>query len=449
MAKKSGVWNLQQVRDKLLQSLWDYDTYAVEGSGELFGWGRNSAGDLAQNNINAPSVNGLSSPVQIPGTTWNYVRGGSNPGGYDTCIGTKSDGTLWQWGQNEEGQFGQNNTTDYSSPVQVGSDTTWAYPNSAAGTKQCGAVKTDGTLWIWGDNEYGTLGQNNTTHYSSPVQVGSDTTWSTDINMFAMRSTGCYAIKTDGTLWSWGANSSGCLAINQPANINFSSPTQVPGTTWKEVNASQNLFAGIKTDGTLWICGDNNDNQQMNGLPSNTHISSPVQVPGTDWNHTYSGKYAYYAIKTGGTLWGWGYNGYGQLGQNQQGNSLTSPHQIPGTTWKLVSGASYFIGGIKTDGTLWMWGENEFGVLGQGGSPTASRSSPVQVPGTDWNWCSAASYQMVMYATKTNGELWGWGRNGSGELGLNTVVSYSSPVQIPGDWMGVVGGYGGGIGFKA
>ncbi len=391
MSTRKGVWDLQQVRDKYLQELWGYQT------GTMWAWGRNQYGELGQNQNASPSPSGISSPTQIPGSwassEYDLSRMTVGLTGY---LALKSGNTLWSWGRNNNGQLGQNDTTDRSSPTQIGSGTDWAKVSNGPSTH----------------NRH-------------------------------------HAIKTDGTLWAWGANSSGSLAINQPANINFSSPTQVPGTTWKEVNASQNLFAGIKTDGTLWICGDNNDNQQMNGLPSNTHISSPVQVPGTDWNHTYSSKYAYYAIKTNGTLWGWGYNGYGQLGQNQQGNSLTSPHQIPGTTWKLVSGASYFIGGIKTDGTLWMWGENEFGVLGQGGSPYASRSSPVQVPGTDWNWCSAASYQMVMYATKTNGELWGWGRNGSGELGLNTVVSYSSPVQIPGDWMGVVGGYGGGIGFKA
>ena len=383
MAKKSGVWNLQQVRDKSLQSLWDYDTYAVEGSGELFTWGRNATGGLAQNNINAPSANGLSSPVQVPGTTWKYVAGGSNPGGTDSVIATKSDGTLWAWADNDFGQLGLNSNVQYSSPVQVGSDTTWAYPNSASSTKQCGAVKTDGTLWIWGENEYGTLGQNNTTDYSSPVQVGSDTTWSTDINMFAMRSHGCYAIKTDGTLWTWGAGSNGGLGHNN--DTNYSSPTQIGSDTdWKALSGGgyQGSMGLLKTDGTRWVTGgwnrygwfgDGNDDQK---------ISSPVQVSSdSDWEWLSGNA----GRRTDGTIWIWGGNTYGQCAQNDSNSGYSSPVQLPGTDWhKTDFGSGY---GIRTDGTFWIWGRNYAGQLGlnqAGDSNNNSRSSPVQISGTGY-----------------------------------------------------------------
>ena len=397
MATKKGVWNLQQVRDKQLQSLWGYQV------GEMWAWGNNTYGTLAQNDHGPGNDTARSSPIQISGTNWAATELNL----YRTIV----------------------NNAEYLS------------------------IKSDGTMWAWGDGGDGGLAQNNRTDYSSPIQIGSGTDWSRVSNGPSTMSRH-HAIKTDGTLWSWGENTSGCLAINQPANIRFSSPVQVPGTTWKEVNASENLFAGIKTDGTLWICGDNNDGQQMNGQPSNVHISSPVQVPGTDWDHVYSGKYAYWVMKTDKTLWNWGYNGKGQLGHNQQGNSLTSPQQVPGT-WKQLSGGSYITAAIKTDNTLWMWGDNNQGVIAQNDSADAGNpgySSPVQIPGTNWSWVSCSANALAAYATKSDGTLWAWGGNPGGMLGLNQGPGNdrSSPVQVPGTtWIGVVGGYSGALAFKA
>jgi len=395
MATQKGVWNLQQVRDKQLQSLWDYQI------GEMYAWGNNTYGTLAQNDRGPGNSTARSSPTQVPGTNW-----------------ASTELNLYRMTVSE---------AEYL------------------------AIKSDGTLWSWGDGGEGALGHNNRTDYSSPTQIGSGTDWYRVENGPATQSRH-HAIKTDGTLWSWGSNTSGCLGINQPANVQYSSPTQVPGTTWKEVSNSENLFAGIKTDGTLWICGDNNDGQQMNGQPSNVHISSPVQVPGTDWDHVYSGKYAYWVMKTDKTLWNWGYNGKGSLGHNQQGNSLTSPHQLPGT-WSQLSGGSYITAGIKTDGTLWMWGDNNQGAIAQNDSHDAGNtgySSPVQIPGTDWIWVSCSSNALCTYALKSDNTLWAWGGNPGGSLGVNSVNNgYSSPVQIPGtDWGGVVGGYGGAVAFK-
>ena len=157
-----------------------------------------------------------------------------------------------------------------------------------------------------------------------------------------------------------------------------------------------------------------------------------------------SGGFCTFAIKTDNTLWSWGYNGRGQLGQNSIGVAggptyvgYSSPVQIPGTTWKEVVTNGQQVGALKTDGTLWMWGSNNYGNLGQ--NNLTKYSSPTQVPGTTWNAVRCAGN--TTYVNKTDGTLWVWGWNGNGEAGVpypSYPSSISSPVQIPGtNWKSV------------
>ena len=195
------------------------------------------------------------------------------------------------------------------------------------------------------------------------------------------------AVKTDGTLWSWGSNTNGQLGHNQAeAQLpGASSPIQIPGS-WSAVSGGNQWFMATKTDGTLWAWGKNNKGQF--GVNSTTYHSSPVQVPGTTWNITeVAGSVAVISVfKTDGTLWGWGDNVNGALGQNQapaQLNSYSSPVQLSGTTWNQI--ATYDDGGrlaTRSDGTAWTWGYNANGGLGL--NNTTSYSSPTQLPGTDW-----------------------------------------------------------------
>ena len=178
-----------------------------------------------------------SSPKQIGAlTTWSTIAAG-----YAISAAIKSDGTLWTWGRGASfGATGHNNLTNYSSPVQVGSLTNWA--NISIGFFQMIAIKTDGTLWSWGANNLGQLGLGNTTYYSSPKQIGALTNWS---------STSCgnyhvLSIKTDGTLWSWGNNNYGQLGINNITQ--YSSPKQVGSlTSWINIAASYAPLAIAKT----------------------------------------------------------------------------------------------------------------------------------------------------------------------------------------------------------
>ena len=163
-----------------------------------------------------------------------------------------------------------------------------------------------------------------------------------------------------------------------------SSPVQVPGTSWTEIDTIGNHTLARKTDNTLWIFGDNNHGQVGNGLQCGTgfRASSPIQVPGNSWSDIGGGSTHSAARKTDGTLWVWGQGAFGQLGNNNQA-SICSPVQIPGTSWNDISAGGYFNLARKTDGTLWSWGLYSSGRLGI--NSALSRSSPIQIPGTSWN----------------------------------------------------------------
>ena len=333
--KKTGVWGLDQVYNKINQgSIWFYPIH-------FFSWGRNDYGQCGLNNRTQ-----YSSPTQVPGTTWAYATSGSYLTGDQNTAVIKTDGTLWMWGRNHSGELGQNNLTKYSSPVQVGSDTTWnsgSYQKFTSG-KSTGAIKTDGTLWMWGNNAVAQLGQNNNTNYSSPIQIPG-TNWDYVISS----RNGQYStlgLKTDGTLWSWGYQLAGELGLNQGGPSYHSSPTQIPGTTWAKFDTAIRTTAAIKTDGTLWMWGGNHEGelgQNQQNPVSNAGYSSPVQIPGTTWDQVHVGADSgsadafVHATKTDGTLWAWGANDKGCLGLNQGGSSgnRSSPTQVPGTSWKI------------------------------------------------------------------------------------------------------------------
>jgi len=357
-------------------------TFGVKSADyQLWTMGYNHIGQLGQN-----STTYYSSPIQIPGTDWRRsIAMGKE------SYGIKSDGTLWSWGYNNFGQLGLNNRTNYSSPVQI-PGTTWQYAdykfdgNNASDNEDAfaGGVKTDGTMWAWGFNGYGELGQNNRTNYSSPVQVGSDTTWS----LCSLGTHTVAAIKTNGTLWMWGYNTRGELGQNDKTHR--SSPVQIPGTTWSKVSNVERHPLAIKTDGTLWTWGKGYAGEMGTNI-SATYRSSPIQIPGTTWSILPQGGggggSAQYSVagKTDGTLFSWGANEGGALGINiAEGTNYSSPVQIPGTTWNTVDQAYAAQIATKTDGTLWSWGYSIGGRLGLNQGPGLRYSSPVQIPGTNW-----------------------------------------------------------------
>jgi hypothetical protein len=341
----------------------------------------------AQNDTN---VN-RSSPVQIPGTGWNTLWGG-----YNEAAAIKSDNTLWVWGYSNNGQLGQNDRVPRSSPVQI-PGTQWSFNKIGGGQDCTTAIKTDGTLWTWGGNIDGKLSQNDGVPRSSPVQIPG-TQWS-EVSDNGYNSN--HFLKTDGTLWNVGTNFGGVLAHNDANSVNRSSPTQVPGTQWSSISSGYYHAIATKTDGTLWTWGFNGTGELSQN--DKVHRSSPVQIPGTQWNTNrgYTGGFGSgggFGIKTDGTMWIWGRSNNGQLGQNDV-VYRSSPVQIPGTQWSRVTGGPIFsnlVSAQKTDGTLWVWGYNNNGQLGL--NDIVARSSPVQIPGTSW---SASDTGSSIFAIKS------------------------------------------------
>lgn len=357
----------------------------------LYGWGSNSIGELGDNTI-ANKQN----PVQTVtgGTNWKQVDSG-----YKHTTAIKTDGTLWTWGRNLEAQLGDNTATSRSSPVQtIAGGTNWK--QVACGYKHTTAIKTDGTLWSWGSNSAGQLGDNTTTSRSSPVQtITFDTNW----KQVSCGSIHTAAIKNDGTLWTFGYNIVGQLGDNTTTNRSSPVQTVTFGNKWKQVACGYYHTVAINTDGTLWTWGWNSNGQ----LGDNTTVSksSPVQTVafGNNWKQVACGYHHTGAIKMDGTLWVWGVNSNSQLGDNTATNR-SSPIQtvVFGTNWKQVSGGRLHTAAIKTDGTLWTWGTNDLGQLGD--NTLTAKSSPVQTSifGTSWKQVSCGFKQT---AAVTNGDI--------------------------------------------
>jgi alpha-tubulin suppressor-like RCC1 family protein len=408
---------------------------AVKNDGTLWMWGNNTSGQLGDN-----TKTNRSSPVQTItfGTNWAAVSCGNQ-----FTAGIKNDGTLWMWGNNGSGQLGINNTTSVSSPVQtVVGGQTWSKVSCSRNTSQLtlgttAAVKTDGTLWVWGSNANGQLGDNTAINKSSPVQtITSTTNWS----QVACGYRSIMALKTDGTLWCWGFNNGGILGDNTTTNKSSPVQTATFGNNWSKTSRASGLFLGgsiykltggaVKKDGTLWIWGNNSYGQ----LGDNTTVSksSPVQPFtynfATNWNKISLGDYHSAGVKTNGTLWTWGRNGVGQLGDNTiTHRSIPIQTFAYGMTWKDVACGYLHTAALKYDGTLWCFGSNTHGQLGD--NTITHRSSPVQTIALGTSWKQVDCGYKHTAATKYDGTLWTWGDNEAGALGDNTITHRSSPIQ--------------------
>lgn len=355
--------------------------------------------------------------------SWKYVTAGDA-----TTYAIKNDGTLWSWGWNESGQMGINDVANQkiSTPTQVGEDNDWK--SVFAGQAYAFFIKEDGTLWAVGDNSYGCSGVGDgAAKHSVPTQVGTDTGWE-QVACSHFFGHSVLAIKTDGTLWAWGDNNSGTLGTGNTQSK--TTPTQVgTDTDWKHVVVGDNATIAIKQNGTLWGWGFGSIGQ----LFDNGFVKSPVQLgTDTDWTQVFTAGNTVYGIKTDGTLWVWG-----DLSDNKSGlvdNELeysSTPKQITAITGKVqfISGCGYNrVIGVGEDGVatkLYSWGSNADGALGNGTGVDANMVGSIEYTSTPGEVSleeginvkqisSGIQYSVVL---SEDGTIYGWGKNRGGQLG--------------------------------
>ena len=292
-------------------------------------------------------------------------------GGYHTAA-LKSDGTIWAWGANNSGQLGDDTRTNSSTPVEM--DSLTGVTAVSTGDFHTAALKSDGTVWTWGKNGSGQLGNGTTTSSSSPVQVAD----LTDVTAISAGDFHTVALKSDGTVWVWGLNNYGQLGNG--TTTDSSTPVQAADLTDVTaisvgISTASSSTAALKSDGTVWVWGENGYGQLGAGITG--LISKPMQVPDLAGVTAISvGQFHTVVLKEDGTVWAWGLNNYGQLGNGTKTDS-TSPVQVDGLAGvTAISVGQAHSAALKEDGTVWTWGRNQFGQLGNG--KTGEALVPVQ-----------------------------------------------------------------------
>jgi alpha-tubulin suppressor-like RCC1 family protein len=344
-------------------------------------------------------------------------------------IAIQNDGTLWTWGENAKGQLGNGTQFPKLIPTQVGTASNWK--TVSAGYFHSIAIKTDGTLWAWGDNTHGELGNGTNLFSLVPIQIGTDTNWKL-VTAGGSESSSSYTIatKTDGTVWSWGSNTLGQLGDG--TYIDKDTPTLISGVNnVKSIAAGSNHNVVIKTDGTLWAWGVNFSGELGDGTFSGK--DTPIQI-GTDtnWKSISSISEHNVALKTNGTLWTWGTNQNGQLGNGDpELNSLTVPTQIgTDTNWEIASASHEITMAKKTNGTYWFTGANYVGEYGNGTIFSENNTFIQSNTGLTNSKYLITSGTGAVFSIANDGSLFAWGFNGQGQLGINSTETSLTPVRI-------------------
>jgi alpha-tubulin suppressor-like RCC1 family protein len=372
-ATSAGVWinNFES----------DVFTYASQ----FWSFGKNPDGQLGDNTV----VN-RSSPVAVCSsgiTDWCQISAG-----YRHSLALRPNGTLWAWGNGGYGRLGTGDTVNTSSPVSVvGGFTDWCQISAGTQASHSAGIRTDGSLWTWGLNSVGQLGTNSTICRSSPVSVVGGFTWC----RVSVGASHTVAIRNNGTAWAWGNNDFGQFG-NGTYLTNRSSPVSVIGgfTDWCQIGAGNSHTVGLRTNGTLWSWGYARYGRLGNNTTGFTRTTSPVSVVGgfTDWCKLSVGTEHTIAQRCNGTLWGWGRNCDGRIGMGSA-IEVSSPVSVVGgfTDWCQISAGFFTTVAVRTNGTLWSWGRNTCGALGNNQAGWCCCPTLVAGGFTDWTQASSGS----------------------------------------------------------
>ncbi len=462
--------------------------YANPNAGGYFWlWGDNTDGQLGNN-----TTISASSPVQslITGPVWYAASlGGKHAGGITV------DGNLWLWGNNSYGQLGNSSVDNQSSPVQTVAGTD-LWISLSCGYATTAAIKTDNSLWLWGRNTTGNLGNNTATSVSSPIQTISG---GTDWQSVSVGYNHVAAIKTNNTLWLWGLNTSGQLGTNSVISTSSPVQTSLGGSNWVQVSAGQDFTLALKQTGQIYVFGLNSSGQLGSGNYVSTSVPTQITPTANAWFTLKAGSSSSIAIGD--------YNAPATpsptpsvtlsptptssttptptetasptpsgtssptptesasptptstltptpsgtssptptetLSPTPSGTSSPTPTESPSPTPTATltptpsgTGATPIPTPYVTGGYLYLWGQNAAGQLSQ--DNTISSSNPLQILGNTSNWTQIAAGTNAGGAIKYDGTLWTWGNNSAGELGIDDTVSRSTAVQIAsltGFWM--------------
>ena len=437
-------------------------------AGKVYCWGANDYGQLGNGDTTGATQY---SPVAVDtsgvlnGKTITQISSIDR----GATIALASDGTAYTWGLNSYGQLGNGDTTGANQYSPVAVDTSGVLNGktitqiSSGGHSAITALASDGTVYSWGLNDYGQLGNGDTTganQYSPVAVVTSGVLNGKTITQISSDSYGTrIALASDGTVYGWGRNDDGQLGNGDTIGANQYSPVAVVTSGVLNGKTITHLSSGgygttiaVASDGTVYSWGLNNYGELGNGDTTGANRYSPVAVDtsgvlnGKTITQISSGGYGtIIAVASDGTAYTWGHNLFGQLGNGDTtGANRYSPVAVDtsgvlkGKTITQISSSDYgTIIVLASDGTVYGWGANNDGQLGNGDTTGANRYSPVAVDmsgvlkGKTITQISASGYS-TMTALSSDGTVYNWGNNSQGQLGNGdtTGVDQHSPVAI-------------------
>lgn len=388
------------------------NTLARTADGRVWAWGDNSGGNLGDGTGVGSNV-----PIAVPGLTGvAWVASGS----YSLAI--KADGSAWAWGSNGYAQLGDGTYVDRPTPVAL----TGLPPIASASLAflHSSAVAKDGSVWSWGNNDAGDLGDGTTEQRQSPIQSHGIAS----VIAVAVGEAHTVALKSDGSVWAWGDDGAG--ELGNGVRI-FSTTPRRPQTDggWIAVAAGGRHSVALASGGTVSTAGNNDYGQLGDGTRVNRATFGPVAGL-TGVVEISAGYYHSLARKADGTVWAWGLDYAGRLGNGPDGGPGLSPVQVTGLTGaiRISAGGGHSLA-LRNDGTVWAWGDNGKGQLGD--ATTITREAPVRVSGLN-DVVEIAAGEDHSLARTRDGSVWAWGGNYEGQLGDGTNTDRPTPVRVTG-----------------
>lgn len=336
----------------------------------------------------------------------------------------RSTGSLWCWGNNEKGQLGNGTTsTELSTPAQlVQSAGTWT--SIATGVFHSCGTQQDGSLWCWGENGSGQLATSLVSVAAEPRQVELADADMANVASGATAQHSC-ALSAQGSLWCWGGNFFG--QVGNDSSDSPASPTQIgDANEWRQVSVGSLHTCGIKKDASLWCWGANFVGQLGDGSFTDSLVPARVGAERT-WLKVSASVANTCAIESSGELWCWGFNDAGQIGDGTL-DLRGEPVLVAGdTTWRDVAAGTAFNCGIRDDASLWCWGGNERGQLGDGTDENRTEPNANILAGP---WEKVYAGDFTACATRPGGDLYCWGDNTGGLLGATEPAGSGAPAAV-------------------